>query len=420
MGVFDDFMRGIARIFEFFADTIRAILTAAEKIVIFIGTEILPILAFVITGIVMLVSVIAIFFPVAATTIVNFLVYGITVIKGGTALMIEAGPFSVGMAMTGLKTVLATFLEAIHFRTIMAVHNILWVLSEDYRKVMSKLFKTISEVSEELFGWSMGMEVMLRNTRVLVVSSAAILGITYDVAELMWLTQMETFLVGFNDRVESYMEDPEQFFIDLQVMVEQHAIDLSAGRNQLIFEAVTSLTQGVLTNAENLVRIDSAVSENQFKVGGLIGEDHKGGIADNRRGHEQFKRDEYKPRQDQQETSITQNKARSMENKRETDRIAKKMTTPTGQIDEIDELEEPQKTEEEEKLEDLSTRPYQEESEELKSEKETAAAEQEKELTESEKEMKEKLREEPVFAEPVTPLEVKPGPPVNFWSVGDY
>lgn len=420
MGLFEDIMEGFFKIFGAIARAIRGVFVVVAGIIEWFGTEILPTIAFIFAAVFISVGLLGLFAPALATSIVHLLVYGVSVVQGGTALMINAGPIAVKTAMVGLRAVLATFLEAIHFRTIMALHNIAWVLSEDYRKMLSKVFKKMSEASEVIFGWSLGMRVIIENTRSIVITSAAALGFEYDTAQLMWITSFSEIIEKINEKSEIYMEDPEQFFFDLEEMVDKHAIDLSSGASRLIYEATYNQTVAIERTATILGDVQAKSNQNRHNVNVLSGQNLDRRVHYNQATFMGFQTNTYAPKQQQQDSSIEENSTQTENNRNSISMNAQKLSEPDGQIKGVDKQPEPEKTEQEESLEDLTTRPFQEDTEELAEEQKVANEDREDTLSERETEIARETEPAHVPTKPVTPLEVKPKPTVNAWSVGDF
>jgi len=420
MGFFEDLVEGFFKLIEAIANAVRRVFLIVQDIITWFGQEILPTIALVFSALVISVAVLAIFAPAVATAIVEFFAFGTYTLGSYNLGFLNIGPISVDLSMQVLRTILATFLEMIHFDTLVALHNIAWVLSEDYRKVLSKVFKKMSEISEELFGWSLGLRVILENTRSIVLSSSAALGYSYDVNQLIWLNSLTDFTILFNEHAETYMEDPEQLFFDLEDWIEEHAIDISGGSHALIFQAVSKLTDGVGDNALQIRQVQSRSRENQFHVNRLTAGNFGQRIDWNWTAFEGFKGDEYAPRQGQQEKNINTNRQETAANRKTLSDLNFKLTRPTGQLEGIDKLSEPEKTDEEINLEDLSTRPFQDDSAVLAADQAAADADREKEAAEREAEQQKPAAEEPIVTKPVTKAEFKPRPPVNSWFVGEY
>jgi len=420
MGFFENLLEGFFKIIGAIAYAIRRVFLIIADIVTFIGTEILPIVAAVFAVVGLTIGAIAIFAPAAATAIVNFLVYGSVVLTNVNLGIMSSSPVAVNFSFQVLKTTVATFLEIIHFDTIMALHNIMWVLSEEYRKTLSKVFKSMSAISSELFGWSLGLRVILENSRSIILNSAASLGYSYDVSQLVWLNAMTDFTVKFNDHAALYADDPEQLFFDLEEWIDKNAIDVSAGSHALIFNSVQSITIGLERNAQNIQRIDTMAHENDRGVKRLTAGHFGERIDYNFNLFRQFQGDDYAPRQDQQEKAINTNRQETAENRKTLSDLNWKLRRPAGQLETLDEMEQPDKYDEEIKIEDLSTRPYQAESADLESDQAAADAEQEQENIERDAEQQKPAAVETIPFKPVTKHEYKPRPPVNTWFVGEY
>lgn len=117
-------------------------------------------------------------------------------------------------------------LEAIHFKTIMKVHQILSLLWPAYRRMMKTVYNRIARISEAVGLGAHFINLALRNSRNLVLDASTLMGRTYDVAQVAWMTDLNAFLPVIQRNAHKYENDPEEFFNDLDNWIDKPTQDV--------------------------------------------------------------------------------------------------------------------------------------------------------------------------------------------------
>lgn len=151
------------------------------------------------------------------------------------------------------------FLEAIHFKTLVKVHQLGYLISEDYRQQVDKIYGQIREVSAALGYGADFMQLILRDTRNLVFDVSASIGKPYDLSEITWMNTFGDFMRGFGAKANAYKNNPNLLLWDLDQMVTKPGVDGKAYAMQAFIAGVERSVEGVKLLAEDVVRIRNDV-----------------------------------------------------------------------------------------------------------------------------------------------------------------
>jgi len=169
-----------------------------------------------------------------------------------------------------------TFLEAIHFKTILKIHKILELTSPSYRYKMRKFYEDISEVSSALGLGANFLNLALQNARNVVLDVSSLMGRKYDMAEITWLGEMNKFLTKMSPQMERFAEDPARLFEWLNQYIYRPAIDAKGTFQQTLLgvldgvtTVVDNVTGKVITLREDLdqaiLQLPPKISEKLYK-----------------------------------------------------------------------------------------------------------------------------------------------------------
>lgn len=165
----------------------------------------------------------------------------------GTSFFTQVGAYA-----AALTTSFGSFLEAIHFKTLLAINNIAYLVSKDYREMMSGIYSKMGEVSYAL-GYSADfLNLVIRDARAVVLDVAAMTGKKYDVAEVTWLNQFQGYLKVFSDQAHTYTKNPAAVFADIDRWLVKPAIDTKAGAMQTVYGSMESTIAGLKATIESV------------------------------------------------------------------------------------------------------------------------------------------------------------------------
>jgi len=126
---------------------------------------------------------------------------------------------------SALKKGFTGFLEAIHFDTLMKVHDIAYLVSSSYRKQMMKVWLKISEFAAAAELPAGYIENAINTARAIVLEVSGAMGKSYDLAEITWLSSLKDLMEKINETAEKYRRNPQQIWLDLNELIVKPAID---------------------------------------------------------------------------------------------------------------------------------------------------------------------------------------------------
>lgn len=420
MGFFEDLLEGFFTVIGWIAEGIRQIFKAIAAVIEFIGKKILPILALIIGGTVLIIGLIAIFAPALATTIVNYIIFIVPAALASLKDLIVGGARTIVHQGKVIASLIATILDKIHFDVILQLHEIAWIFSEKYRETMSEVFRAMGEVSQQLFGYGLALQLILNTTRNLVFMSTTAAGMDYTGSQMVWLETMSDILSKFNEKTDIYADDPYQFFIDLEQWVDENKVDLSGALNAAQWQFIDSLAQTTEDIANQTQQNENNINVGLDRIGKIEGLNLDARLNLFQHGFDGFVRNDYAPTQYEQNRSIEQHRAELEANRIHIGKIDTEINRPGDMMLEAEHLPEPDRSEQLEKMQDATTKPYQEEETDLSEDQEAVEQENEQTQTEQEKELEESkppLPTEPAVYE--TP-QVPAYPKKSTWFVGEF
>lgn len=155
------------------------------------------------------------------------------------------------------------FLDAIHFQTMMKVHNIAYTLSADYRNFVNRIYKQISLYSEAIGLGPHTVTLLLRDARDIVLDTSNMLGRSYDLSEISWLGTFNDTMQKIADRTDVYRDNPERIFTDIDLWVTRPHADLRAG-------TMSNVLTFVGRSVEEIDKIVTGVDRVRDDIGSLI------------------------------------------------------------------------------------------------------------------------------------------------------
>lgn len=163
---------------------------------------------------------------------------------------------------TSLALSFKALLEAIHFKTVLALHNVAMLVSTSYRAAMMKVYQRLADVSQALGFWPQFISIAIRNVRTLVLDASTTMGRKYDLAEVGWLTDLNGALTKMSDRMTEYKNNPEELFLDLDEWLVAPAMDAKGSFMATVIMALdgtikvtNSVVTSVVTLSDDLARL---------------------------------------------------------------------------------------------------------------------------------------------------------------------
>jgi len=147
----------------------------------------------------------------------------------------------IGYYVLTIQEGFAAFLEAIYWDYILIVHEIAYLVSEDYREMITAVFREISEVSKALGFAPEVLNLAFRNARALVLSASALMGKSYDLAEITWLNSFNEYMSKFAELAEKYENRPDLLFYDLDLWLIKPAVNVAGDMSRTMLMTMESV-----------------------------------------------------------------------------------------------------------------------------------------------------------------------------------
>jgi hypothetical protein len=144
----------------------------------------------------------------------------------------------IGYYVLTIQEGFAAFLEVIQFDLILTVHEIAYLVSEEYREMITAVWREISEVSKALGFAPEVLNLAFRNSRALVLSASALMGKSYDIAEITWLNSFNEYMEEFAALAHKYENDPAALYYDLDKWLIKPAVNVAADMSRTILQTM--------------------------------------------------------------------------------------------------------------------------------------------------------------------------------------
>lgn len=407
----------IADIFKFIAETVHKIITGIADAVKWIGKQIKKFFE----GIgkwIFLGGMLLLFF---APGLMGALVLAVkTIVSSIGAFVWNAGKWAVNSVITSIKWLGGTFqsfLQAIHFKELLSMHKMGMILSKDYREMMNKVYKEISEFSYQVFGTTETLHLLLQGGRQMIYSMSSAVGYPVDIAELEFIQTMDETLQKISERADDYADNPELIFDDLAEWVYSPLGDKYSTINQGFVLALEGVVQGVDGLAQQVFNINHQTQQMVSYLPSPL----RGKVQDILEPLDErittFQYDIYEPKMSELDGALNESQRNTRENKEEVSGLTRRLLNPADYITEIDKLDSSDRDREKRKINVSLNEPVDRDIEELD--------------TAIDKEVEADIEAKEIIPEPKTVppdfMELEPEKKITpvarqrtGWSVGDY
>jgi hypothetical protein len=148
-----------------------------------------------------------------------------------------------------------TIADMLHLKLAAQINQIAYLVSEDYRNAFDNVFKQISQVSSAM-GWgALTLNLLLENSRTLVLDVSSSLGEGYDIGQIKWLNTLNGFLTEFNKNSNYYRDNPARFIDFIADGTYRPALDAKAGTVRSIFQGIETALGLIKVTAEDLTKL---------------------------------------------------------------------------------------------------------------------------------------------------------------------
>ena len=140
-----------------------------------------------------------------------------------------------------VKANFTAFLEAIHYKALLEIHDIAYILSSSYRGMLNKVYTKLGEFSEAIGRHTGFLETAIQLARNTSLRVSSFLGKRFDIAEVVWLKDFNGLLTKINETTAVYAANPSQIWHDIDDLIVKPATDAAAEAQLAMFVTVKSL-----------------------------------------------------------------------------------------------------------------------------------------------------------------------------------
>lgn len=279
---------------------------------------------------------------------------GILLLTAGAAATL--GP-ELAAAMTALSAELTTIATALHLKTVLNIHNIAMLISEDYRKFWSDFYAELANVSKALGYDAYYLALVFRNSRTLIIDSATAMGYSYDEANMVWLDKFDKYLITFSKNAENYAENPEALFHDLSLYLEKEAVNDKTTFVAKLLTSISEVASVVDVTVRDLILIrddlDKLIRDLPDNIESQI-RPHVDGFF---KHFDSFIDNDYYPAQVDLQKKLGLFGIELDKNAENVFKVVKRLAKPADYLLEIDAMDERDRLDQESKIADIVTRP---------------------------------------------------------------
>lgn len=257
-----------------------------------------------------------------------------------------------------IYSVASSLYNTLHLSTVMKVHNIAYLVSDDYRSTVNKIYDEIGEVSRVLGYGSEFLGLVIRDARNVVLDVSAIAGRKYDLGEVAWLQELNRYFNKFAATAEKYRANPGQVFWDVDHWLVKPNIDTKASIMQAIYVNLMNVTEALEGTVQFVSKLRDDVSKLIEDLPEFIRKEVEPIIGPIIAGFDEFISDTYKP------TMATFNSVMATLNEQQkrattsVDGLIDRLKRPGDYLSEIDRLPKAERDRQVKKVADIATEPY--------------------------------------------------------------
>lgn len=311
------------------------------------------------------------------------------------------------------------FLDWLRWDDIKKISDIAEIVSPEYREAVQDLYGQISQVSEQLGLGTGFMLLALSDARNVILDASSLMGRSYDLGEVAWISNLTGYLNEFNDKAEDFKNNPEGLILDIQAYFEPDIIDTRVGFQTTLIDFMGASIKGLKETGLKLVQLKDTLEQSILHLPAQISGPIYRHMEDEFEAFDTFMDDKFTPAIENTQkvvgilTELTGNHEKQIGD------IAGLMSNPGEMLANINELPEIERLSQEDQICEISSRGYRTES----LERNQAIDDNNKELVLVEQALR-KERKPPAFLQleyhgPPKPVRIASGVFAS-WQVGDY
>lgn len=141
------------------------------------------------------------------------------------------------------------FAQAIQLEVVLQIHDIAYLVSEDYRQSMEQVYVQVGKVSKALGFGAEFFTLLLRDAKEVIQDTAALMGRTYDVGEITWLKTMEDFFKVFGSNAKKYEKNPGALIYD----IDQYLMKPAQDNKAIVFQNLYGIIESVIASSKQVI-----------------------------------------------------------------------------------------------------------------------------------------------------------------------
>ena len=271
---------------------------------------------------------------------------------------------TVGMYAEALYISVGSFLGAIHFSTLLAIHQVAYLVSDDYRILITSIYNDIAAVSGQLGLGTAFLLLAHRNARNIVLDASTMMGHSYDLAEITWLNQYVDYLKKFNIHAINYQNNPGAILHDIDEWVIKPATDFKAGIVSNLLTSIDAAAQIITETVNDITTLRNDFGQFLSDLPAQIRDKITPYVDDIFNKYDTWIRDDYKPTLAQFDNILDILGRQQIEQQSTMSDLVARLLHPADYLREIDKLPPDEREEQERALYELTTRPLAREIEE--------------------------------------------------------
>jgi hypothetical protein len=157
--------------------------------------------------------------------------------------------------VSAIQSSFSSFLQAIHFKLILSAHQIAYLVSGEYRNMMTQVFFQINQVSSALRMGDETLNLILRDARNIVLDTSAMMGHSFDVGELTYWATAQSFFQEMSTKMDTYKRNPGQLFFDLDQKIFKPSVDAKAETQRMVYSTIDNIVRVTETTTNDIVKV---------------------------------------------------------------------------------------------------------------------------------------------------------------------
>lgn len=264
-----------------------------------------------------------------------------------------------------IYSVVSTLYETLHLDTVMKVHNIAYMVSDDYRSTVNKIYDEIGEVSRVLGYGAEFLGLVFRDARNIILDVSAVAGRKYDLAEVAWMEELHKYFHKFADNVDRYRANPGQLFWDIDQWMIRSNVDTKAAIFQSLYTNLMSVTELIRGTVETVDKFREDLGKLIADLPSFIRKEVEPMLGPILEEYDKFIKIDYKPTMTRFDRIMGTIVAQQKEQTTEVDGLVNRLKRPGDYLSEIERFPKAERERQEKQVAEIASKPYDEQASEV-------------------------------------------------------